>query len=231
MTVTLSNASNARIADATATGTIENSDPLQKAWIARFGRTVASDVVDGITDRLSTARSGSEVRIAGITLERDGTAWIEAPTEESEIIDTLEHERALKGRDVSPDELLLNSSFHLQGESDGPGGTAWTAWGGFSQSSFEGEADGVTLSGDVTTGLLGADVGTEEWTAGVALSSAKGDGPFQLGQDDDGNGTSRCDSGTVESALTSVHPYAQVSLSDDRRRMGHRRLRHRRHGD
>ena len=215
MTLTLSNASNARIADATATGTIENSDPLQKAWIARFGRTVASDVVDGITDRLSTARSGSEVRIAGITLERDGTAWIEAPTEESEIIDTLEHERALKGRDVSPDELLLNSSFYLQGESDGPGGTAWAAWGRFSQSSFEGEADGVTLSGDVTTGLLGADVGTEEWTAGVALSSAKGDGPFQLGQDDDGNGTSRCDSGTVESALTSVHPYAQVSLSDD----------------
>ena len=215
MTLTLSNASNARIADATATGTIENSDPLQKAWIARFGRTVASDVVDGITDRLSTARSGSEVRIAGITLERNGTAWIEAPTEESEIIDTLEHERALKGRDASPDELLLNSSFYLQGESDGPGGTAWAAWGRFSQSSFEGEADGVTLSGDVTTGLLGADIGTEEWTAGVALSSAKGDGPFQLGQDDDGNGTSRCDSGTVESALTSVHPYAQVSLSDD----------------
>ena len=215
MTLTLSNANNARIADGTATGTIENSDPLQKAWIARFGRTVASDVVDGITDRLSTARSGSEVRIAGVTLERNGTAWIEAPTEESEIIDTLEHERALKGRDVSPDELLLNSSFHLQGESDGPGGTAWAAWGRFSQSSFEGEADGVTLSGDVTTGLFGADIGTDEWTAGVALSSAKGDGPFQLGQDDDGNGTSRCDSGTVESALTSVHPYAQVSLSDD----------------
>ena len=215
MTVTLSNASNARIADGTATGTIENSDPLQKAWIARFGRTVASDVVDGITDRLSTARSGSEVRIAGITLERNGATWTEAPAEESEITDALEHERALKGRDVSPDELLVNSSFHLQGESDGPGGTAWTAWGRFSQSSFEGEADGVTLSGDVTTGLLGADVGTEEWTAGVALSSAKGDGPFQLSQDDDGNGTSRCDSGTVESALTSVHPYAQVSLSDD----------------
>ena len=215
ITVTLSNASNARIADGTATGTIENSDPLQQAWIARFGRTVASDVVDGITDRLSTARSGSEVRIAGVTLERNGATWTEAPAEESEITDALEHERALKGRDVSPDELLLNSSFHLQGESDGPGGTAWAAWGRFSQSSFEGEADGVTLSGDVTTGLLGADVGTEEWTAGVALSSAKGDGPFQLGQDDDGNGTSRCDSGTVESALTSVHPYAQVSLSDD----------------
>ena len=212
MTLTLSNASNARIADGSATGTIENSDPLQQAWIARFGRTVASDVVDGITDRLSTARSGSEVRIAGVTLERNGATWTEAPAEESEITDALEHERALKGRDVSPDELLLNSSFHLQGESDGPGGTAWAAWGRFSQSSFEGEADGVTLSGDVTTGLLGADVGTEEWTAGVALSSAKGDGPFSLTGSEK---PARCDSGTVESALTSVHPYAQVALSDD----------------
>ena len=212
MTLTLSNASNARIADGSATGTIENSDPLQQAWIARFGRTVASDVVDGITDRLSTARSDSEVRIAGLTLKRNGATWTEAPTEESEITDAREHERALKGRDVSPDELLLNSSFHLQGESDGPGGTAWAAWGRFSQSSFEGEADGVTLSGDVTTGLLGADVGTEEWTAGVALSSAKGDGPFSLTGSEK---PARCDSGTVESALTSVHPYAQVSLSDD----------------
>ena len=212
MTLTLSNASNARIADGSATGTIENSDPLQQAWIARFGRTVASDVVDGITDRLSTARSGSEVRIAGVTLERNGATWTEAPAEESEITDALEHERALKGRDVSPDELLLNSSFHLQGESDGPGGTAWAAWGRFSQSSFEGEADGVTLSGDVTTGLLGADVGTEEWTAGVALSSAKGDGPFSLTGSEK---PARCDSGTVDSALTSVHPYAQVALSDD----------------
>ena len=212
MTLTLSNASNARIADGSATGTIENSDPLQQAWIARFGRTVASDVVDGITDRLSTARSGSEVRIAGVTLERNGATWTEAPAEGSEITDALKHERALKGRDVSPDELLLNSSFHLQGESDGPGGTAWAAWGRFSQTSFEGEADGVTLSGDVTTGLLGADVGTEEWTAGVALSSAKGDGPFSLTGSEK---PATCDSGTVESALTSVHPYAQVSLSDD----------------
>ena len=56
MTLTLSNATNARIADGTATGTIENADPLQKAWIARFGRTVASDVVDGITERLSNPR-------------------------------------------------------------------------------------------------------------------------------------------------------------------------------
>ena len=60
VTLTLSNPTNARITDGTATGTIENSDPLQRDWIARFGRTVASDVVDGITDRLASRGGGSE---------------------------------------------------------------------------------------------------------------------------------------------------------------------------
>ena len=216
MTVTLSNASNARIADGTATGTIENSDPLQQAWIARFGRTVASDVVDGITDRLANRGNGSQVQIAGITLNHNGSTWTEAPAEETELDDALEGERTLKtDREISAHDLVLNSSFRLQARSDMPGGPAWGAWGRFSASSFEGEADGVTLSGDVTTGLLGADVGTDAWTAGVALSAAKGDGPFELIDDGAGSANGPCDRGTVESSLTSVHPYAQVRINDD----------------
>ena len=206
MTLTLSNATNARIADGTATGTINNSDPLQQAWIARFGRTVASEVVAGITDRLATARGGSEVRIAGVTLKRNGATWTEKPIEDGEEpVNTVEGERTM-----SAHELLMQSAFRLQGESDGPGGASWTAWGRFSSASFEGEADGVELSGDVTTGLLGADVGTDDWIAGVALSAAKGDGPFAL----TGNKPSSRKSGTVDSALTSVHPYAQVQATD-----------------
>ena len=141
MTFTLSNASNARIADGTATGTIENSDPLQQAWIARFGRTVASEVVAGITDRLATARGGSEVRISGVTLERNGSTWTEAPGDDkAEIGNTVEDARTMTGQ-----ELLMQSAFRLQGQADNPGGTAWTAWGRFSSSSFEGEADRRTL--------------------------------------------------------------------------------------
>ena len=212
MTLTLSNATNARIADGTATGTIENADPLQKAWIARFGRTVASDVVDGITERLSNPRGASELRIAGVTLRQHGSTWTEAASEDTELGDALEGERTLDSREVGGRELLLRSAFRLQGESDGPDGTAWTAWGRFSNASFEGETDGITLSGDVTTGLLGADVGTGEWTAGVALSSAKGDGPWRMAES---GGNAACNRGTVESALTSVHPYAELHPSDD----------------
>ena len=215
LTLTLSNATNARIADGTATGTIENADPLQRAWIARFGRTVASDVVDGITDRLANPRASSEVRVAGVTLQQNGSTWTEAPVEDVELGDALEGERTLNGRNVTGRELLLGSAFHLQGERDGPTGTAWAAWGRFSTSSFEGKADGVTLSGDVVTGLLGADISTDEWTAGVALSAAKGDGPFELVDDGVGSANGPCDRGTITSTLTSVHPYAQVRINDD----------------
>ena len=42
LTLTLSNASGARLGDAQATGTITNTDPMPRAWAVRFGRTVGS---------------------------------------------------------------------------------------------------------------------------------------------------------------------------------------------
>ena len=51
-TLTFFNPSGAWIADGQATGTIENSDPLPRAWLARFGRTTATHVTDAIGERL-----------------------------------------------------------------------------------------------------------------------------------------------------------------------------------
>ena len=209
VTLTLSNATNAAIADATAIGTIENSDPLQREWIARFARTVASDVVDGITDRLANRGGTSEVRIAGVTLQHSGDTWTEALSEDTEITDPLQEPQRAANRQLSPHELLTQSAFRLQGESGGPESATWGAWGHFATSSFDGEAESLSFSGDVITGMLGADVGTDDWTAGLALSSAKGDGPYQM-DDRNSNG---CMSGTVDSTLTSVHPYAEVQLN------------------
>ena len=53
----LRNVSGAVLDDSKATGTIDNSDPIPKAWLARFGRTVAGHVTDAISERL-TGRSG-----------------------------------------------------------------------------------------------------------------------------------------------------------------------------
>ena len=66
LTLTLSNATGARIRDAWATGTIENSDPIPKAWLARFGRTVADHVVDAVGERLEgSPGGGSQVTLGG----------------------------------------------------------------------------------------------------------------------------------------------------------------------
>ena len=49
-------------ADRRATGTIRNTDPAQAAWLSRFGRAMATGVVDALGDRLdrrAQVRSGS----------------------------------------------------------------------------------------------------------------------------------------------------------------------------
>ena len=70
MTLTLSNASSgAWIEDGTATGTIENSDPMPQAWLARFGRTVGTHVTDAVGERLRTSPGqGSHLTVGGYRL-------------------------------------------------------------------------------------------------------------------------------------------------------------------
>ena len=69
LTFRLTTPSGAVLADGEATGTIENSDPLQRAWLARFGRTVATHVTDAVGDRLrGTPGQGSHLTVGGYRL-------------------------------------------------------------------------------------------------------------------------------------------------------------------
>ena len=65
----LTNASGAQIADGEATGTIVNSDPLQKMWLSRFGRTVAGQVVEAVSERLARPLTGAQVTLAGRSVD------------------------------------------------------------------------------------------------------------------------------------------------------------------
>ena len=72
LTLTLSNASNGVLDDSTATGTIENSDPLPKALIARFGRTAAVHVVEQVEERVNAPRApGFDGSIDGRRIDRN----------------------------------------------------------------------------------------------------------------------------------------------------------------
>ena len=258
LTLTLSNASGARIRDGEATGTIENSDPIPQAWLARFGRTVADHVVDAVTERLTgSSGGGSQVTLGGQPIPLDGVLnGASARTspggsagndarESAAAADTLAAfadrisgdgaggergtawarrgdgggEDAATGREtrgLTERELLLGSSFLLSlGGTEANGtGTAWTAWGRAAASRFDGEADGLVLDGDVTTFTFGADAARGRWLGGVALAHSTGVGGYR-DHDDSGNPNHPGrGSGTLESSLTSVHPYARLAVSE-----------------
>ena len=76
LTLRLSNPSGGRLTDASATGTIENRDPLPKAFMARFGRTAAVHVVEQVQERIEARReTGFRGQVAGLQvrpgMERD----------------------------------------------------------------------------------------------------------------------------------------------------------------
>ena len=72
LTLTLSNPSGARIADATATGTINNADPVPLAWLVRFGRTASDHAVEAIGARFEDSAGGSHATFAGRRLWSGG---------------------------------------------------------------------------------------------------------------------------------------------------------------
>ena len=210
LTLRLTNPSGAYIVDAVATGTIENSDHMPKAWIARFGRTVGTQVVDALTQRLDGA-GGSHVTVAGINLIG---AKGEEPTLTGDDPFGLPEwaknaEREADAQTITADDLLLRSAFHISsaGNAMQQGGAAFTAWGRVATAGFKAEEDDVTMDGDVTTGLVGFDAEWERGLAGIMLSHSSGDGSYRL---DPAKGE---DAGTVDSSLTGVYPYARVDLN------------------
>ena len=203
-TMTLSNPSSGTVlSDATATGTITNTGPMPKAWLTRFGRTVASQAVDAIGDRIGS-KGGSHVQVAGIALNGAGEVVEDERTNGLGQLEWQEREEDLHS--MSASDLLLGTRFQLSsgGESGRP---IWTAWGQFATGGFEAEVDETKLDGSVTSGFLGADVSGDRWLGGLALSISAGDGDFSMIDDED-------ETGEVESTLTSVYPYARLSVSD-----------------
>ena len=117
-TFRLSNARGARISDGEATGTIANADPLQKMWLSRFGRTVASHVTDAVSDRLANPLAGAQVTVGGqrVDLARAGDeAW------PGEALTSVA--RALGAPNGSEDDPGSLSSGSGPGQADGWRGT------------------------------------------------------------------------------------------------------------
>ena len=209
-TLALSHASRARIARARATGTIMNDgDAMPGAWLVRFGRTVADQVVDAVSARLDDAPSphatvGGVAVVAGPVMAGMPATLTARPPGEP-----LRPPRPLGegSREPSPTlrDVMRGSAFHLSA-GDGAGGPAVSAWGRVAAGGFEATVDDTRMDGTVATGSVGADADWGDVLAGAAVAYSEGHGSFAFA----GDTASARARGTVESTLTGIYPYLRL---------------------
>ncbi len=207
--VHLSDAAGAGLADAEATGTIANSDPMPRAWLGRFGRTAWEHTLGAVDQRLRSARTpatraavaGHELTAAGADRVADEqgiaalAAWIDNGT------------RDPQARTMSRQELLAGSEFQVATAASEDGGAALTVWGQGAYGHLAGRDGDLAVDGEVATGTLGADYATGPWMAGLALSHSSGRGSY---------GQPMTGGGTVTSSLTGAWPYVGFEVVPER---------------
>ena len=232
LTLTLSGATGAGIAGGgeSATGRIVNTDAMPKAWLARFGRTVAEQVIDVVEARFRTPpRQGAEATFAGQALLRqdggpgqndvqeEATARVEAESRMAALSDWVRgriggnDDRGFQsgsgsgfgdGRELTARDLLTGSSFALTRNAPGGGGLV-SLWGQGAVTHFGGQDEDLSLDGEVVSAMLGADWARKDWMAGLLLSRSHGEGGYR------GEGE-----GTVETSVTGLYPYGRYSLNE-----------------
>ena len=204
LTLTLSRPFGATISDGTATGSIVNTDAMPRAWLARFGRAVAGQVIDAVEARMaSTRRAGAEVSVAGQRIEPVGAVGLAASRDAAaaRLADWLAGSSDPDERTASGSAFLTGTSFALT-EGTAQGGLV-SLWGRGASTSFDGAEGDLSVDGEVTTGLLGADWTRDDWSAGVIVGHSRGEGDYR-GQD----------SGTVSSSLTGFYPWGRRDLGE-----------------
>ncbi|MCY4323072.1 MAG: hypothetical protein OXD00_05205, partial [Gammaproteobacteria bacterium] len=196
------------------------------AWNARFGRTVAEHLLEGIGDRVNAKRKALSVPAGDASESGEGSgvsfqagfagqnisfaAPTAAPTAMG--VDAAGMGPGMGEPGGIPSLGQPKSSSNMFGaafassffEAAGQlaDGSYWGAWGRGSFTDLQGTtAAGLRLDGDVLTGQLGADWSNGRMLFGLSLSHSKGDGDYG------GDGGRE---GALESTMTALTPYASV---------------------
>ena len=220
LAIALSNPTNATIADDTATGTITDDDPsVEKAWLARFGRTTASQVMDAVSDRL-TGRSGGgahltvggqRVALAAVA-GRGGANAVDRtiPAKNASSADVLSQHPFYHLTRSSFADIISRSSFQVSSAKPSEEqGARWTAWGRGATTRFRSEEVDLSLTGGAATGLLGGDWQQGRMLAGLAVAHSSGTGEFDVH-----TAEQAFRKGELGTYLTSVHPYLRVAVNE-----------------
>ena len=215
LTLTLSDASGAQIADGLATGTIlANSDPIPKAWLLRFGRTVAHQILDAVDERLATTpRRGIDVRFAGKRFSVANLRQVEG--EEAEPAGRPDRSPnwhrgeddeggtlRFESQQVATADLFTGNSISLtKGTREGGFISLWSEG---ALSYFSGREDELRLGGEVASAMVGAGWTDGARAAGLVISHSRGEGTYRT--------TRR--SHDIESRLTGVFPYGRYPVNE-----------------
>jgi len=195
---------------------LEYSQSVSEAWLVRFGRTAADQVLEAVDTRLRGTRApGIEATAAGQRLSFDNAAEdTEAQAERDEEARTQALTAWLRGEDgeadrtalsgartVSARDLFTGTSFSLTRGTPGEGTVS--TWGRGAVSTFDGREGVLTLDGEVGNLMLGAEFSRERAMAGLMLSHARGSGGYR--------GASE---GRIEASLTALYPYGRYAVSE-----------------
>ena len=218
LTIALSDPTNATMADGTATGTITDDDPsVEKAWLARFGRTTASQVMDAVSDRL-TGRSGGDAHLTvggqRVTLASGrgsaNTVDRTIPAKNASSADVLSQHPFYHLTRSSFADIISRSSFQVSSAKPSEEqGARWTAWGRGATTRFRSEEVDLSLTGGAATGLLGGDWQQGRMLAGLAVAHSVGTGEFDVH-----TAEQAFRKGELGTYLTSVHPYLRVAVTE-----------------
>ena len=183
--VHLLSAKHAEIEKAVGVATIQESamvsEKIMEAYAVRFVRTASGQVVDALGHRFRLAVDG--VACAAADRAEMAQFWYSASLWDPSLGELLADCR------MSQSMPLSSGSFSVWGQ------------GAFRQFNGQGE-DVLTLQGEVTTGMFGADYRWQGgWLAGVLLSHSQGNGSFEVADQ----------SGDITSGLTGIYPYVSYA--------------------
>ena len=199
------------------------AETAAEEWLHRFGRSVASQAMEMIGNRVSHPhRMEDHVTVGGRgvdfgflsgwdnpygTLRAAPFGFAPGGVGAGGASGNIGRAGLAAFLPMSTGALLGGSSFQVTpGAADGGGG--YSLWGGGEIMRFNsGDGEGFG-NGEVTTAALGADYGFGSLVTGLAVTYSNGSGRFELGRPGDD------DFGDVSTTLTSAFPYARLAFSD-----------------
>ena len=190
-------------------GLARNREGVGHEWLARFARTVGTQVVNVVGERFVAPRQPG---LAGHVAGHDLSRLVRASVQPDDAPETRVRPGAglaegyTRGRSdsrlLTARDFLSGTSFTLtMGQEDG---LSAALWGRGAIMRFDGRDGDLLLDGEVATGMLGVDYVRGAVTGGLLVGLNRGEGDYQSPTGD----------GELDSLLVGVYPYARVEISE-----------------